>query len=46
MIMSRIEHMLFDGAPLPRDGRIAPDLSRPGFGLDFKGRDAERYRVR
>ena len=41
----RIEHMLFDGAPVPRDGRIAPDLSRPGFGLDFKRRDAERYRV-
>jgi L-alanine-DL-glutamate epimerase-like enolase superfamily enzyme len=42
----RIEHMLFDGAPSPRDGRIAPDLSRPGFGLDFKTRGAERYRVR
>ena len=42
----RIEHMLFDGAPLPRDGRIAPDLSRSGFGLAFKARDAERYRVR
>ena len=41
----RIEHMLFDGAPVPRAGRIAPDLSRPGFGLDFKRRDAERYRV-
>lgn len=41
----RIEHMLFDGAPVPRDGRIAPDLSRPGFGLDFKARDAERYRI-
>ena len=41
----RIEHMLFDGAPVPRDGRIAPDLSRPGFGLDFKRRDADRYRV-
>ncbi|HWD58457.1 MAG TPA: enolase C-terminal domain-like protein [Stellaceae bacterium] len=41
----RIEHMLFDGAPLPRDGRIAPDLSRPGFGLDFKTRDAQRFRV-
>jgi L-alanine-DL-glutamate epimerase-like enolase superfamily enzyme len=41
----RIEDMLFDGAPTPRDGRIAPDLSRPGFGLDFKRRDAERYRV-
>ena len=42
----RIEHMLFDGAPVPRDGGIAPDLSRPGFGLEFKRRDAERYRVR
>ena len=26
----RIEHMLFDGAPVPRDGMIRPDLSRPG----------------
>ena len=42
----RIEHMLFDGAPAPRAGRIAPDMSRPGFRLDFKTRDAERYRVR
>jgi L-alanine-DL-glutamate epimerase-like enolase superfamily enzyme len=42
----RIEHMLFDGAPTPRDGKIAPDLSRPGFGLAFKQRDAERFRVR
>jgi L-alanine-DL-glutamate epimerase-like enolase superfamily enzyme len=41
----RIEHMLFEGAPVPRDGRIAPDLSRPGFGLDFNRREAERYRV-
>ena len=42
----RIEHMLFDGAPEPRDGVIAPDLSRPGFGLAFKEPDAERFRVR
>jgi L-alanine-DL-glutamate epimerase-like enolase superfamily enzyme len=41
----RIEHMLFDGAPNPKDGAIAPDLSRPGIGLDFKARDAERYAV-
>jgi L-alanine-DL-glutamate epimerase-like enolase superfamily enzyme len=40
----RIEHMLFDGAPMPRDGLIRPDLSRPGLGLDFKRQDAERYR--
>jgi L-alanine-DL-glutamate epimerase-like enolase superfamily enzyme len=41
----RIEHMLFDGAPVPRGGMIRPDLSRPGNGLSFKRQDAERYRV-
>ena len=39
----RIERMLFDGAPVPRGGQIAPDLSRPGMGLAFKHVDAERY---
>jgi L-alanine-DL-glutamate epimerase-like enolase superfamily enzyme len=39
----RIEHMLFDGAPTPKQGTIRPDLSRPGLGLVFKQRDAERY---
>ncbi len=39
----RIERMLFDGAPVPRDGLIHPDLSRPGVGLTFKRRDAKRY---
>jgi L-alanine-DL-glutamate epimerase-like enolase superfamily enzyme len=42
----RIEHMLFDGAPVPRDGLIRPDLSRPGLGIEFKRQDAERFRVR
>jgi len=42
----RIEHMLFDGAPVPHDGLIRPDLSRAGVGLTFKRRDAERYRER
>ncbi|MGE0225961.1 MAG: enolase C-terminal domain-like protein [Acetobacteraceae bacterium] len=41
----RIEHMLFDGAPTPRDGFIRPDLSRPGLGIAFKHQDAERFRV-
>jgi len=41
----RIEQMLFDGAPAARDGAIEPDLGRPGHGLTFKGRDAERFRV-
>lgn len=39
----RIEHMLFDGVPEPHDGRIRPDLSRPGLGLEFKRQDAERF---
>ena len=38
----RIEQALFDGAPVPRDGVIEPDLSRPGLGLEFKWKDAER----
>jgi L-alanine-DL-glutamate epimerase-like enolase superfamily enzyme len=41
----RIERMLFDGAPKPRDGAIEPDLARPGIGLAFKFQDAERLRV-
>jgi L-alanine-DL-glutamate epimerase-like enolase superfamily enzyme len=41
----RIEHMLFDGAPVARDGAIAPDLSRRGLGLVFKRSDAERFRI-
>jgi len=39
----RIERMLFDGAPDPRDGAIRPDLSRPGLGLELKRQDAERF---
>ena len=39
----RIEHMLFEGAPVPGNGAVRPDLSRPGNGLAFKHRDAERF---
>jgi hypothetical protein len=39
---ARIEHMVFDGAPVPQGGEIAPALDRPGHGLIFKQRDAER----
>ncbi|MGH7986332.1 MAG: enolase C-terminal domain-like protein [Candidatus Binataceae bacterium] len=39
----RIEHMLFDGALTPLSGRLQPDLSRPGIGLEFKHSDAEQY---
>jgi L-alanine-DL-glutamate epimerase-like enolase superfamily enzyme len=41
----RIESMLFDGARVARNGMLAPDLSRPGVGLELKRADAERWRV-
>lgn len=41
----RIEQMLFDGAPVAHGGAIEPDLGRPGHGLEFKDKDAERFRV-
>ena len=41
----RIERMLFDGVPEPVDGRLHPDLSRPGAGVTFKHANAERYRI-
>ncbi len=41
----RIEHMLFDGAPVPAKGAIRPDRSRPGNGLTFKHQEAARYAV-
>jgi L-alanine-DL-glutamate epimerase-like enolase superfamily enzyme len=39
----RIENMLFDGVPQPKDGKLYPDLSRPGIGLELKRADAQRY---
>jgi L-alanine-DL-glutamate epimerase-like enolase superfamily enzyme len=39
----RIESMLFDGIPQPKNGRLYPDLSRPGIGLELKRADAQRY---
>jgi L-alanine-DL-glutamate epimerase-like enolase superfamily enzyme len=39
----RIERLLFEGAPQPRSGHIAPDLTRAGNGLVFKRADAARY---
>ena len=41
----RIEQMLFEGAPRVANGSIRPDLGRPGHGLEFKSRDAERFSV-
>jgi L-alanine-DL-glutamate epimerase-like enolase superfamily enzyme len=42
---ARIERMFFDGFCEPRQGQMAPDLSRPGMGLELKTQDAEKFRV-
>lgn len=42
---ARIETMLFDGFRAPVDGVMAPDLSRPGLGVEFKHVDAEQFAV-
>lgn len=42
----RIERMLFDGFIAPVEGQLIPDRSRPGLGLAFKRRDAERFAVK
>lgn len=41
----RIERMLFDGGPEQVDGAIAPDLTRPGLGFEFRRADAARYEI-
>lgn len=43
---ARIERMLFDGFIAPVDGHMTPDRSRPGLGLEFKRKDAERFAVK
>lgn len=40
---ARIERMLFDGALVPVDGALRPDLDRPGLGIELKTADAERF---
>lgn len=42
----RIEHMLFEGVLDPVGGKLCPDLSRPGNGLEFKHADAEKWRIK
>lgn len=41
----RIEEMLFDGVLAPHNGALIPDLSRPGFGLELKEKDAAKFRL-
>ncbi len=40
---ARIEQLLFDGTPRARGGKISPDRSRPGLGLELRRQDAERF---
>jgi L-alanine-DL-glutamate epimerase-like enolase superfamily enzyme len=40
---ARIEAMLFDGAPVPRDGAIAPQAHTSGHGISFRRDAAERF---
>jgi L-alanine-DL-glutamate epimerase-like enolase superfamily enzyme len=39
----RIESMFFDGVRLPVNGDLAPDLSRPGMGIELKRADVQRF---
>jgi L-alanine-DL-glutamate epimerase-like enolase superfamily enzyme len=39
----RIEHELFEGAPVPDHGRVSPDRNRPGLGLTLRVDRAEPY---
>lgn len=39
----RLEAIAFDGAPVPQNGTIRPDLSRPGIGLTPKMADLEPF---
>ncbi len=41
----RIEGMLFEGVLDPVEGRLTPDRSRPGLGLELRRDEAERYQV-
>jgi L-alanine-DL-glutamate epimerase-like enolase superfamily enzyme len=42
---ARIERMLFAGGLEPQEGRLRPDRSRPGHGLELKTAEAAAYRV-
>ncbi|MFW3613986.1 enolase C-terminal domain-like protein [Billgrantia antri] len=43
---ARIETMLFEGGLVPDgEGNLQPDLSQPGLGLQFKHKEAQRYRL-
>jgi L-alanine-DL-glutamate epimerase-like enolase superfamily enzyme len=39
----RVEGMLFEGTLSPEGGRLRPDPSRPGLGIELKRSEAEQY---
>jgi L-alanine-DL-glutamate epimerase-like enolase superfamily enzyme len=41
----RIEQMFFEGALVPSGGLLKPDASRPGFGLECKWPDMEKFKI-
>jgi L-alanine-DL-glutamate epimerase-like enolase superfamily enzyme len=43
---ARIEAMLLDGALRPAAGRLAPDPSRPGVGVEVRWAELERHEIR
>jgi L-alanine-DL-glutamate epimerase-like enolase superfamily enzyme len=42
---ARIEEMLLEGAPMPRNGKLCPDPRRHGLGLKLRETEARKYRV-
>jgi L-alanine-DL-glutamate epimerase-like enolase superfamily enzyme len=42
---ARIEQMFFDGVLQPVRGALVPDRSRPGFGFEFRRKEASRFAV-
>jgi L-alanine-DL-glutamate epimerase-like enolase superfamily enzyme len=40
---ARIENMFFEGALMPMNGALYPDVLQPGIGLDFKRKSALRF---
>jgi len=42
---ARIEKMSFDGAIEVKNGLLTPDLTRPGFGLDLKESEIQKYKA-
>ena len=42
---NRVEHLLFDGVLVPKDGELRPRPDDPGLGLELRRSDGEKYQV-